>query len=311
MVLEQLAKPNHLRCAIAKTSVAITSLLYDQFSLSAAVDTPAQIPSPLLDNEPTLDPDEVFQPLYLQWLRIHSAAVKAFLRLWRDTGAEGPDDFPKIVQLVGVLIKRTVKRGTRDLEIYDVEKDMDLQSSDWKTLRREQMDAREREQQEEWGEPLRMLAERLQKEAEEFIREQRVSCLLQGEWFDNSAGPLAVRDGVTGRGSVDKEGNVAPMPLDPKRGVVPLSRGGRWRYVRLKGDRKTLCWGDFEAKREGRKVRLDELNEQGTCAYKLWLMGSGFNKSRTNILYHTNSCGGNITPGRKTRYLSRRSSLKE
>jgi len=31
----------------------------------------------------------------------------------------------------------------------------------------------------------------------------------------------------------------------------------------LKGDRKTLCWGDFEAKREGRKVRLDELNEQG------------------------------------------------
>lgn len=126
------------------------------------------------------------------------------------------------------------------------------------------MDAREVAQQEEWGEPLKLLAERLNREAEEFIKEQRVSCLLQGEWFDNSTGPLAVRDGITRRGSVDKEGNVTPTSLDPKRGVLPLGRGGRWRYVRLKGDRKTLCWGDFEVKREGRKVRLDELNEQGT-----------------------------------------------
>src|ERR1700737_3199500 len=100
MVLEQLAKPNHLRCPIAKTSVAITSLLYDQFSLSTATDTPSHSSAlSIPDSSPTLDPDQVFQPLYLQWLRIHSAAVKSFLRLWRDTGAEGPDDFPKIVAL--------------------------------------------------------------------------------------------------------------------------------------------------------------------------------------------------------------------
>ena len=264
MVLEQLAKPNHLRCPIAKTSVAVTSLLYDQFSLSAAVDTPSPLtPQP----DTTLDPDECFQPLYLQWLRIHSAAVKSFLRLWRDTGAEGPDDFPKIVELTRVLITKVVKHGTRDLEIYDIEKDMETQVGDWKRLRREQMDARELEQQEAWGEPLKLLTERLQREAEEFIREQRVSCLLQGEWFDNSAGPLAVRDGVAKQVvELERDGAVTPTPLDSKRGVVSLSRGGRWRYVRLKGDRKTLCWGDFDTKREGRKVRLDELNEQGIMA---------------------------------------------
>jgi engulfment and cell motility protein 1 len=156
-----------------------------------------------------------------------------------------------------------VKRGTRDLEIYDVEKDMEIQGADWKQLRREQMDARERAQEEAWGEPLKLLAERLQREASEFIREQRVSCLLQGDWFDNSAGPLAVRDGVLKQGNSERDGAVTPTPLDPKRGVLPLSHGGRWRYVRLKGDRKTLCWGDFEVKKEGRKVRLDELNEQG------------------------------------------------
>jgi hypothetical protein len=266
MVLEQLAKPNHLRCPIAKTSVAITSLLYDQFSLSTATDIPSLPSSPLsvpADDTPNLDPDECFQPLYLQWLRIHSAAVKSFLRLWRDTGAEGPDDFPKIIALQRVLITKVVKSGTRNLEIYDVEKDMELQCSDWKTLRRQQMDEREFQQQMAWGEPLKLLAERLQREAGEFIREQRVSCLLQGEWFDNLAGPLAVRDGVVRLGEGERDGSSTPTPLDSKRALGPVNRGGRWRFVRLKGDRRTLCWGDFESKREGRKIRLDELMEQG------------------------------------------------
>jgi len=265
MVLEQLAKPNHLRCPIAKTSVAITSLLYDQFTVSDATDTPAPFsPFNTGSTDSTLDPDECFQPLYLQWLRIHSAAVKSFLRLWRDTGAEGPDDFPKIVELQRILIAKVVKGGTRDLEIYDVEKEMDLQGADWKQLRREQMDAEELKQQRAWGEPLKLLADRLRIEAGEFVREQRISCLLQGEWFDNSAGPAAIRDGIAKKGSLDRDGAVTPTPLDPRKTIFPLSRGGRWRYVRLKGDRKSLCWGDFEARREGRQVRLDELNEQGT-----------------------------------------------
>src|ERR1700721_875628 len=115
MVLEQLAKPNHLRCPLSKTAVATTSCLYDQFSLSTATDTPATLPPPSPDFSPPLDPDECFQPLYLQWLRIHSAGVKSFLRLWRDTGAEGPDDFPKIVELERVLLNKVVKQGTRNL----------------------------------------------------------------------------------------------------------------------------------------------------------------------------------------------------
>src|SRR5271170_6725809 len=265
MVLEQLAKPAHLRCPLAKTSAAITSLLYDQFSLSTATDTPAPLnPTP---DTPVLDPDVVFQPLYLQWLRIHSAAVKSFLRLWRDTGAQSPDDFPKIASLTRVLIQKCVKAGTRDLEIYDVEKHMETLGADWKQLRRDQMDEVEREQQAAWGEPLRLLAGRLQREAEEFIREQRVSCLLQGEWFDNSAGPLAVRDGV-GKDGVERDGAMTPTPLDPRRGLLSSRSGGRWRYVRLKGDRKTLYWSDFETKRDGRKVRLDELHEQGMLNFK-------------------------------------------
>src|SRR5579871_1620478 len=152
MVLEQLAKPTHLRCPIAKTSVAITELLYDQFSLSDATDTPAPFSPFASPIDPPLDPDVCFQPLYLQWLRIHSAAIKSFLRLWRDTAAECPDDFPKIVELQRVLIQKVVKNGTRDLEIYDVEKAMEAQAADWKQLRREQMDAGELAQQAESGE---------------------------------------------------------------------------------------------------------------------------------------------------------------
>jgi engulfment and cell motility protein 1 len=189
--------------------------------------------------------------------------VKSFLRLWRDTGAEGPDDFQKIVQLQRVLVQKVVKQGTRDLEIYDIEKDMELQGADWKTLRWEQMNAREMAQQEAWGEPLKILADRLHKEAGEFIKEQRISCLLQGEWFDNSIGPMAVRDGVTRKAGLDRDGNVTPTPSDARRTGLAANSVGRWRFVRLKGDRRTLCWGDFDSKKEGRKVRLDELVEQG------------------------------------------------
>ena len=258
MVLEQLAKPNHLRCPLARTSVAITSLLYDQFQLSIASDTPSSYsPNTISADSSSLDPDDVFQPLYLQWLRIHSAGVKSFLRLWRDTGAEGPDDFPKVVELARVLLLKVVKRGTRDLEIYDVEKDMETQCGDWRTLRREQMDAREKEQQNSWGESLQLLAERLEKEADEFIREQRISCLLQGDWFDNSLGPLAARDGVLRKEIVERDGAATPTPFEKRKS------GGRWRYVRLKGDRKTLCWADFETRKEGRKMRLEDLTEHG------------------------------------------------
>jgi engulfment and cell motility protein 1 len=256
MVLEQLAKPNHLRCPLAKTSVAITSLLYDQFQLSIATDAPFSYPQDAESS--SLDPDEVFQPLYLQWLRIHSAGVKAFLRLWRDTGAEGPDDFPKVTELARVLLHNVVKRGTRDLEIYDVEKDMESECTEWRELRREQMDIRERQQKAAWGDSLKLLTERLEREADEFIREQRICCLLEGEWFDNSLGPLAGRDGV--KRESDKDGMATPTPFDKRKS------GGRWRYVRLKGDRKTLCWADFETRKDGRKVRLDELTEFGISA---------------------------------------------
>jgi len=265
MVLEQLAKPPQLRCPIAKASVAITSLLYDQFSLSTAIDTPAPISPPV--DSPVPDPDETFQPLYLQWLRIHSAAVKAFLRLWRDTGAESPDDLPKIIELTRVLLSKTVKHGTRDLEIYDVEQAIEECASNWRTLRREQLDAREGEHERAWGESLACLTERLQREAEEFIREQRISCLLQGDWFENLA--AAKKQAGTGEVVGERDGAATPTPLDPKTGM----RGGRWRYVRLKGDRKTLCWGDFETKKEGRKVRLDELNEHGMRHY--WILADG------------------------------------
>jgi engulfment and cell motility protein 1 len=252
IVLEQLAKPPQLRCPIAKASVAITSLLYEQFSLSAAIDTPAPIsPSP---DTPIPDAEQSFQPLYLQWLRIHSATVKAFLRLWRDTGAESLHDLPKIIELTRVLLLKTVKQGTRDLEIYDIEQAIEDGATNWRALRREQMDAREGEHERAWGESLALLTERLQREAEEFIREQRISCLLQGEWFKNPGG-VAKQGGAAG----ERDGAATPTPLDPKRGM----KGGRWRYVRLKGDRKTLCWEDFQIKKEGRKIRLDELTEHG------------------------------------------------
>jgi len=143
---------------------------------------------------------------------------------------------------------------------------MESECTEWRELRREQMDMREKIQQSAWGDSLKLLTERLEKEAEEFMREQRVGCLLEGEWFDNSLGPLAVRDGHGRKESVDRE---AVSPLDKKK-----SGGGRWRYVRLKGDRKTLCWADFETRKEGRKMTFDELTESSISVLTMTLIES-------------------------------------
>lgn len=85
----------------------------------------------------------------------------------------------------------------------------------------------------------------LNHEALQFVKEQRIRCLLQGAWF-----PSGVNYGLDA-------GPVTSKTLDR---TVPSA----WRFVRLSHNRRYLHYADFNEKILT-EPRLDALQEKSEC----------------------------------------------
>jgi hypothetical protein len=102
------------------------------------------------------------------------------LRLWKATAAE-LEDLDKLVELVRILIESVVGGASRTKDVQDVEED--LANFEYHRLRELQMELLELTYEDAWGHHLRQVREELQHEALQFVKEQRIRCLLQGAWF--------------------------------------------------------------------------------------------------------------------------------
>ncbi|KAL5343288.1 ELMO/CED-12 family-domain-containing protein [Aspergillus crustosus] len=213
MLLEQSTRPVQQRCPIARASLSVTSILYDHFE----VDKPETEDSKsylLLESRANLD--KLFKPLLLHWTRLHVAGLHTFFRLWKSTSAE-VDDYDKIVELVRILIESVVGEAHRTKDAQDVEED--LADFEYSRLRNLQMELLELTYEDVWGQHLRQVREELQHEALQFVKEQRIRCLLQGAWFPNDV-------------TIKVEGKTAST---------------KWRYAQLSHNRRLLHFGDFES----------------------------------------------------------------
>lgn len=143
--MEQAAKPTEQRCPVARASLAITTILYQQFEVDKSdIDDPKTYQ--VLESRTNYD--RAFRPLLLQWSRLHTAALHAFFRLWRETQAE-TDDFPKVAELVRVLVYETVGRAARTKDTLEVEDEMlQMECSHLRTL---QMEILEHTYESAWG----------------------------------------------------------------------------------------------------------------------------------------------------------------
>ena len=236
VLLEQSTKPWDDRCPIARASLAVTALLYDHFEIDKSDPDDAK---GYLALESRSGFDKVFKPLILQWPRLHIAGLQAFLRLWKATGAK-QEDFSKMVNLVRILIEVTIGPATRLKDLKEVEDEMEgYQLPD---LRRTQMEFLELAYEDTWGHHLRQVKDELNHEALQFVKEQRIRCLLQGAWFPNGLGYKAEAGPVTKQ--------------DLKRSV-PSS----YRYVRLSHNRRYLHYADFESQGDD-EPELDSLSER-------------------------------------------------
>ncbi|KAI0465769.1 ELMO/CED-12 family-domain-containing protein [Xylaria cf. heliscus] len=235
LLLEQSTRPLHERCPIARASMAVTLTLYEHFDCGNADNEDAKGLFQMVDAE---HQDRMFQPLLLQWSRLHTAGLQAFFRLWKNTGAE-QDDFDKVVNLIRILINQVVGQAGRLKDVVEIEEE--LLEYDLARLREMQMNVLTLSFENQWGDLFYTVRQSLKQEALTFVKEQRVRCLLQGSWFSK------------------------PAPRKESRGEDLQNRrathGTLWRYAKLSHNRRYLHWADF-ALRTGQEPALDALTEK-------------------------------------------------
>ena len=254
LLLEQSAEPLEQRCPIARASLSVTLILYDHFEVDKSDDVEAHRYTGL---ETRANFDRAFKPLLLHWSRLHTSGLKAFIRLWKVTCAQ-TEDFDKIEELVRILVEQVVGQAPRTKEIKDVEEE--LVDFELKRLRELQMELLELTYEDAWGHHLRyaihaldhakltlnsQVRDELNHEALQFVKEQRIRCLLKGSWF-----PIGVIYGVDAGPIISRT----------------LTRAGpsAWRFVRLSHNRRYLHYADFDEKTTT-EPRLDALQEKSKC----------------------------------------------
>ncbi|GFP52554.1 hypothetical protein ACSS6W_003370 [Trichoderma asperelloides] len=224
LLLEQATRPMNERCPVARASLAMTMILYEHFDVDKAdlEDTKGYH-----QGVDTKDYDRVFQPLLLQWPRLHVAGLHSFFRIWKATGAV-QEDFDKVAELVRILIEKVAGQAPRTRDILEIEDD--LQEYDITRLRELQMELLEMSFEETWGKHLYQVRDVLKQEALQFVKEQRIRCLLEGAWFQK------------------KEDAAEKKP---------------WRFARLSHNRRYLHYTDFEkqmAQDPGLNTLMDKID---------------------------------------------------
>ncbi|KAL2125950.1 hypothetical protein VTI74DRAFT_2153 [Chaetomium olivicolor] len=218
LLLEQSTRPLSERCPVARASLAVTMILYDHFDVDKSDLEDARGYLALND---AATHDKLFRPLLLQWSRLHTAGLHAFFRLWKSTGAQR-DDFDKVAELVRVLIEHVVGQASRTKDVLEVEDD--LQEYDAARLRELQMELLELNFEDQWGPHLFQVREELKHEALQFVKEQRIRCLLQGSWFTK------------------------PMPHTRQESYTKHRLYQPWRFAKLSHNRRYLHYADFPDK---------------------------------------------------------------
>jgi len=230
LLLEQATRPASVRCPVARASLAVTMILYDHFE----VDKTDLEDTKGYQGVEMKDQDKLFQPLLLQWSRLHAAGLQGFFRMWKSTAAE-VDDFDKVAELTRILIEQVVSQSTRTKDILEVEDDM--HEYDITRLRNLQLELLELAFEDTWGEHLYQVREVLKQEALQFVKEQRVRCLLQGSWFS--------------RQTLNRDAN----------GDGGNKTTTSWRFAKLSHNRRFLHYCDFE-QQMAQDPGLDNLTEK-------------------------------------------------
>ncbi|TFL05385.1 ELMO/CED-12 family-domain-containing protein [Pterulicium gracile] len=250
VIVEQVGRPKERRCPIAKASNEVVELLSEHWAIFA----------------PGYSTSTAFQPFLLNFYKVHHLATEFFIRMWNESLSTA-GDFTRVVALVRSQLKVTL-RSENSREWHEVEHDF---QEGYKSVRERQMKELEMDDDLLSKLPIRNLREKLYKESFEFVRQQRVHCLLQGAWFVNAVPPTS---------SHNRE---------------PARRPTRsWRFLRLDNGLRYLHYVDSAAKFQIRSgledltesIEISQISEiaTGTCAQPPNLLGDQNNDLPVTLL---------------------------
>ena len=151
----------------------------------------------------------------------------------------------KIVELVRILFESVVGGAARTKGVEEVEKE--LAEFGYERLRELQMELLELTYEDVWGGMLTGVREELQNEAVQFVKEQRIRCLLTGAWFPTSLD-------YTKDTEIHNGGPVRASDLHRN---VPSN----YRFIKLSHNRRYLHYADF-GETAAHTPDLDELPDK-------------------------------------------------
>lgn len=232
IILEQINRPEARRCPWGQASLEVVEILSDHYEIASGYSTATH-----------------FQPLLLSFTRLHYLALRFFLRMWSESGAS-VSDFGR----VSALVRSQVKEALRDEASRSLlEVESDLLESDYRVVRDRQMRELETEDDFSSKASIRNLRGRMYRESYEFVRQQRIQCLLEGAWFRNpvSNATFSMASGTTRstKGPLTTGVNGAGSTLKP------------WRFYRLSPNKKYLYFCESYEKAPIRSG-LDDLPER-------------------------------------------------
>ncbi|KAI8058067.1 ELMO/CED-12 family-domain-containing protein [Syncephalis plumigaleata] len=249
LIIEQLNRTSRRRCPYAHASIEVTELLSDQWNIGSGY-----------------APATAFQPLQLVMEDVHTTTLLAFFRAWNHMEAT-TEDFDKVSALVRSHVQYTLQESDIT-SLFDYERAM-LETP------YEVMRARQLKDLEDEDDLLTKLAfgnnlrERLYRESYEFVKQQRIECLVRGAWFPapwacggGGGGSSGVGGGSSGSGvlagSATAMANAGGVNIHSTHGK---SRKMTYRYYRLSPNKKYLHYGEFAEINEDRPP-LEELPER-------------------------------------------------
>ncbi|KAG1116204.1 hypothetical protein G6F42_013750 [Rhizopus arrhizus] len=232
LILEQIHRPEGKRCPFAKASIEVTDLLCSHWNITLS-NTIAE-----------------FQPLILSFNHVHSTTLQTYFRIFHDMEAT-TYDLSKVSALVRSQL-RSAFASTKDIQEFD----RNMFGTPYQQIR----DRRLKEL--EWADDLSgrdaitNLRTRLSKQSYEFLKKQRISCLLEGAWFpcplsNQRMSVITSNSSSNGTLLYNPSANTntgSSLGMTTTTMSNNATTGKRWRYYKLSRSKRSIMYGDFSEK---------------------------------------------------------------
>ncbi|KAJ3415709.1 hypothetical protein HDV05_004387 [Chytridiales sp. JEL 0842] len=213
LLADQLIRPPERRCPFAKASVEVIEILSDFWEVSTGYTTSTS-----------------YQPLLLEYEEVVVITLRFFFRMWIEMEAlNNGDDINRVAAVVRSQFRHVINlvqpNDANMLIVFEKE----MITSPYSVVRERQLKELEQDDMLMSRLPVRNLRERLYMESYEFVKQQRIECLVAGAWY----------------------------PVIKEKGRVK----NVFRFYRLGSNKKFLHYGDFSDMSD-KKPPLEVLNER-------------------------------------------------